>query len=195
MQSTCVSPKRTRQEPSACLATPRSSVTGRSSSGARLEGRMPCSHGRSVGLWCPEWRPCYAKRGARVKRGACQGDPAAAISEGRTHTTMSSFVAAPTASTALDQRSREIFRRIVESYLETGEPVGSRNVSRILPTALSPASVRNVMADLEDLGPDLRAAYQRRAPADRGRPALLHRLAAGGRRPLRRRAPAHRGAR
>ena len=54
--------------------------------------------------------------------------------------------------TALDNRSREIFRRIVESYLETGDPVGSRNVSRILATALSPASVRNVMADLEDMG-------------------------------------------
>lgn len=53
---------------------------------------------------------------------------------------------------ALDNRSREIFRRIVESYLTTGEPVGSRNVSRILATALSPASVRNVMADLEDMG-------------------------------------------
>ena len=52
----------------------------------------------------------------------------------------------------LDVRSREIFRRIVDSYLETGEPVGSRNVSRILATALSPASVRNVMADLEAMG-------------------------------------------
>ncbi len=52
----------------------------------------------------------------------------------------------------LDARSREIFRRIVETYLETGEPVGSRNVSRQLPMALSPASVRNVMSDLEQLG-------------------------------------------
>jgi heat-inducible transcriptional repressor len=53
---------------------------------------------------------------------------------------------------ALDNRSREIFRRIVEGYLETGDPVGSRNISRILAAALSPASVRNVMADLEDMG-------------------------------------------
>jgi len=52
----------------------------------------------------------------------------------------------------IDERSREIFRRIVESYLETGEPVGSRNVSKVLPIALSPASVRNVMQDLEHLG-------------------------------------------
>ena len=52
----------------------------------------------------------------------------------------------------LDDRSREIFRRIVEGYLETGEPVGSRNLSRLLPMSLSPASVRNVMSDLEELG-------------------------------------------
>lgn len=52
----------------------------------------------------------------------------------------------------LDRRSREIFRQIVESYLGTGEPVGSRHISRRLPVSLSPASVRNVMADLESLG-------------------------------------------
>jgi len=53
---------------------------------------------------------------------------------------------------AIDQRSRDIFRQLVETYLETGEPVGSRTISRALPDALSPASVRNVMADLEDAG-------------------------------------------
>jgi heat-inducible transcriptional repressor len=52
----------------------------------------------------------------------------------------------------LNERSREIFRQIVESYLATGEPVGSRNLSRLLPMTLSPASVRNVMSDLEQLG-------------------------------------------
>jgi heat-inducible transcriptional repressor len=52
----------------------------------------------------------------------------------------------------LNDRSREIFRQIVESYLATGEPVGSRNIARILPMTLSPASVRNVMADLEHAG-------------------------------------------
>ena len=51
----------------------------------------------------------------------------------------------------LDRRSREIFRRIVDSYLSTGEPLGSRNISRLLSVSLSPASVRNVMADLEAL--------------------------------------------
>jgi heat-inducible transcriptional repressor len=58
----------------------------------------------------------------------------------------------PGALAALDERSREIFKRIVEAYLETGEPVGSRNLSRLLPMTLSPASVRNVMADLESTG-------------------------------------------
>ncbi len=53
---------------------------------------------------------------------------------------------------ALNERSRTILRQIVESYLETGEPVGSRNLSRDLPMTLSPASVRNVMSDLEHLG-------------------------------------------
>ncbi|MDQ0467418.1 heat-inducible transcriptional repressor [Labrys wisconsinensis] len=52
----------------------------------------------------------------------------------------------------LNERSREIFRQIVESYLATGEPIGSRNISRLLPSTLSPASVRNVMQDLEMLG-------------------------------------------
>ena len=52
----------------------------------------------------------------------------------------------------LNERSREIFKQIVESYLATGEPVGSRNISRIISMPLSPASVRNVMSDLEHLG-------------------------------------------
>lgn len=47
----------------------------------------------------------------------------------------------------LDARARDIFRRIVESYLETGEPVGSRTLSRA-GIALSPASIRNTMQDL-----------------------------------------------
>ena len=51
----------------------------------------------------------------------------------------------------LDDRARDIFRRIVESYLETGEPVGSRTISRG-GVALSPASIRNTMQDLAQLG-------------------------------------------
>ena len=52
----------------------------------------------------------------------------------------------------LDDRTRTIFRQIVDSYLATGDPVGSRSLSRGLPMTLSPASVRNVMSDLEHLG-------------------------------------------
>ena len=53
--------------------------------------------------------------------------------------------------TELDSRAREIFRRIVETYLETGEPVGSRTISRG-GVQLSPASIRNTMQDLAELG-------------------------------------------
>lgn len=52
----------------------------------------------------------------------------------------------------LDERSRAILRQIVESYLLTGEPIGSRNLSRSLPMSLSPATIRNVMSDLEQAG-------------------------------------------
>lgn len=55
-------------------------------------------------------------------------------------------------STELDERSREIFRLIVETYMQQGDPLGSRNLSKKLPMSLSPASVRNVMSDLESLG-------------------------------------------
>jgi heat-inducible transcriptional repressor len=58
----------------------------------------------------------------------------------------------PPALAKLDQRSRDIFRRLVESYLASGEPTGSRQISKILPVSLSPASVRNVMQDLESMG-------------------------------------------
>lgn len=53
--------------------------------------------------------------------------------------------------TELDGRARDIFRRVVESYLETGEPVGSRTISKG-GLALSPASIRNTMQDLAQLG-------------------------------------------
>jgi heat-inducible transcriptional repressor len=53
---------------------------------------------------------------------------------------------------ALNERSQDIFRKLVERYLDTGTPVASRDLARMLSVGLSPASVRNVMADLEDLG-------------------------------------------
>ena len=52
----------------------------------------------------------------------------------------------------LNQRSREVFRQLVETYLASGEPVGSRTLSRSGAISLSPASIRNVMADLEEMG-------------------------------------------
>ena len=52
----------------------------------------------------------------------------------------------------LDQRSREVFRHIVDSYLENGDPLGSRSISKQLPFSLSAATIRNVMSDLEALG-------------------------------------------
>jgi len=52
----------------------------------------------------------------------------------------------------LNERSREILRHIVDAYMESGEPVGSRTLSRRLAMSLSPATIRNVMADLEEAG-------------------------------------------
>ena len=52
----------------------------------------------------------------------------------------------------LNDRSREVFRSVVESYLTTGEPVGSRTLTRTLSEKVSAATVRNVMQDLEFLG-------------------------------------------
>jgi heat-inducible transcriptional repressor len=70
---------------------------------------------------------------------------------------------------ALSRRSRDVMRRLVEQYIESGEPVGSRTLSRLEGMGLSPASIRNVMADLEEAGllfaPHASAG---RLPSDRG---------------------------
>jgi heat-inducible transcriptional repressor len=52
----------------------------------------------------------------------------------------------------LGDRPREVFRHLVDAFLTSGEPVGSRTLSQRLPNTLSPASIRNVMADLEAMG-------------------------------------------
>ncbi len=52
----------------------------------------------------------------------------------------------------LNDRARDVFRVVVENYLGTGQPVGSRTISKIAALSLSPASIRNVMQDLEELG-------------------------------------------
>lgn len=68
------------------------------------------------------------------------------------HDPISPIIAQNAGLAQLNERSRDIFRQIVENYLATGEPVGSRNISRLISVPLSPASVRNVMSDLEQLG-------------------------------------------
>ena len=158
VHSTWVSPKRTRHEPSACLATPRSRVTGRKSVGAAFRrpddgcfDLVPCPLVAAAPAQGKAPLEIFGRRptlnGGRARTGtmSTQPTPTFRLASGPTESQ-------PSALQALDRRSREIFRRIVDSYLETGEPVGSRNISRILPMSLSPASVRNVMADLEQLG-------------------------------------------
>ncbi|MBC7432424.1 MAG: heat-inducible transcriptional repressor HrcA, partial [Rubritepida sp.] len=55
-------------------------------------------------------------------------------------------------SAGLDGRGTAILRELVELYVQTGEPVGTGTLSRRLPMGLSPASIRNVMSDLEEAG-------------------------------------------
>jgi len=77
----------------------------------------------------------------------------------------------------LNKRSVEIFRQLVDAYIETGEPVGSRTLSRRLNEQLSPATVRNIMADLEEAGllyaPHTSAG---RLPTDEGMRFFVHGL-------------------
>ncbi|MCA8882642.1 MAG: heat-inducible transcriptional repressor HrcA [Rhodobacteraceae bacterium] len=69
----------------------------------------------------------------------------------------------------LNDRSREVFRRVVEGYLSSGEPVGSRTLTRTMSEKVSAATIRNVMQDLEYLGllgsPHISAG---RIPTERG---------------------------
>src|SRR3954467_5442559 len=58
----------------------------------------------------------------------------------------------PTPVSEMTERARDVFRMVVESYLGAGAPVGSRTISRLPGINLSPASIRNVMQDLEELG-------------------------------------------
>src|SRR5687767_15978224 len=54
--------------------------------------------------------------------------------------------------TVLSERAQILLKTLVERYIADGQPVGSRALSRYSGLDLSPASIRNVMADLEDLG-------------------------------------------
>jgi heat-inducible transcriptional repressor len=59
---------------------------------------------------------------------------------------------ASTPVTELSERARDVFRMVVEGYLNSGAPIGSRTISKLPSINLSPASIRNVMQDLEELG-------------------------------------------
>ena len=82
----------------------------------------------------------------------------------------------------LNKRARDILRLIVDAYVETGEPVGSRAISRRLGMNLSPATIRNVMADLEEVGllhaPHVSAG---RLPTEAGLRLFVHGLLQVGR--------------
>src|SRR5262245_41410841 len=56
------------------------------------------------------------------------------------------------ATSSLDERSAEVLRSLIHAHVASGEPVGSESLSRLLARPLSPATVRNIMADLERLG-------------------------------------------
>ena len=52
----------------------------------------------------------------------------------------------------LDERPREILKLIVRSYVNSGDPVGSRSLAKLMEWRLSPATIRNIMSDLEEEG-------------------------------------------
>ena len=69
----------------------------------------------------------------------------------------------------LDERKMKILQAIVRNYLETGEPVGSRTISKYTDLNLSSATIRNEMADLEELGYILQPYTSAgRIPSDKG---------------------------
>lgn len=69
---------------------------------------------------------------------------------------------------ALTERKLTILKAIIQNYLETGEPVGSRTLSKYTDLKLSSATIRNEMADLEDLGYIFQPHTCRRIPSDKG---------------------------
>ncbi|MGH7005616.1 MAG: heat-inducible transcriptional repressor HrcA, partial [Alphaproteobacteria bacterium] len=56
-----------------------------------------------------------------------------------------SATARDSAIAALSKRSRDVLRHVIEQYMDSGEPIGSRTISRLDGVGLSPASIRNVM--------------------------------------------------
>jgi len=81
-----------------------------------------------------------------------------------------------------DERPREILKLIIRSYITTGEPVGSRTLSKVMDSRLSPATIRNIMSDLEEAGyltqPHTSAG---RVPSEKGYRFYVDNLADSGR--------------
>jgi heat-inducible transcriptional repressor len=72
------------------------------------------------------------------------------VEQGRLRAYISAMATTPV--TELSDRARDVFRMVVEGYLNSGAPIGSRTISKLPSINLSPASIRNVMQDLEELG-------------------------------------------
>ena len=68
----------------------------------------------------------------------------------------------------LGERKKKILQAIIRNYLETGEPVGSRTISKYTDLNLSSATIRNEMADLEELGYIIQPHTSGRTPSDKG---------------------------
>ena len=73
----------------------------------------------------------------------------------------------------LGTRAHEIFHQLVETFIATGSPVGARTISNSLEESLSPATVRNVMQDLEEAGLLSSPHHQRGTGADRNWLAIV----------------------
>ncbi len=94
------------------------------------------------------WGPLTTFEPSLDRAAACESKPKAAPAEdGQPKQRVDLNTEIP-----LNERAREILRRIIDGYLETGAPVGSRTISRLMDSHLSPATIRNVMADLEESG-------------------------------------------
>src|SRR5439155_10690132 len=116
----------------------------------RSRARRVCPvRDRLIRKW-PEL-PNFCRKGPRLK---CSAPPSFALF--RTIFPWNLCYKKPMAvkddSRQLDDRPREILRLIIRSYVTSGEPVGSRTLAKAMEWKLSPATIRNIMSDLEDDG-------------------------------------------
>jgi heat-inducible transcriptional repressor len=70
---------------------------------------------------------------------------------------------------SLDERKKKILKAIIRTYMETGEPVGSRTISKLADLNVSSATIRNEMSDLTDMGYIIQPhTSSGRIPSDKG---------------------------